>query len=64
MFGDCVPQTHGRAAYMAALTLRTTSLAKAAAALERGGIQGVVKQSERLVVPARAAYNATLEFIA
>jgi hypothetical protein len=46
---------------MAALTLRTTSLAKAAKALEAGKIPFVEKDG-RLIVPAKEAMNATLEF--
>jgi Glyoxalase-like domain len=62
-FGDAVPNAEGRPAYMAGLTLRTTSLAKAAAALQAGKIDGVVKKADRVVVPARQAINAVLEFI-
>ena len=59
--GDAAPDADGRKAYMAALTLRTTSLAKAAAALEAGKIAFIEKDG-RLVVPAKEAMNATLEF--
>jgi hypothetical protein len=62
-FGDAVPDAEGRPAYMAGLTFRTTSLAKAAQALSAGKIEGVVKKADRVVVPAKQAINAVLEFI-
>jgi Glyoxalase-like domain len=61
-FGDAVPNAEGRSAYMAGLTFRTVSLAKAAQALQAGKI-GSKKIGDRLVVPAREAVNAMLEFI-
>ena len=60
-FGDAAPDAEGRKGYMAALTLRTTSLAKAAEALKAGKIPFTQKDG-RLVVPAKEAMNATLEF--
>lgn len=60
--GDAAPDAEGRKAYMAALTLRTTSLAKAAQALQAGKI-AFTQKGGRIVVPAREAMNATLEFI-
>ena len=62
-FGDAVPDAEGRKAYMAGLTFRTVSVAKAARALQEGKIAGAVQTSGRLVVPARQAVNAVLEFI-
>lgn len=62
-FGDAVPDPEGRKAYMAGLTFRTVSVAKAAQALQQGKIEGVVQTSGRLVVPAKQAMNAVLEFI-
>ena len=62
-FGAAAPAPEGRNAYMAGLTLRTVSLAKAARALQEGKIGGVVQSAERLVVPAREAFNAVLEFV-
>lgn len=62
-FGDAAPAAEGRSAYMAGLTFRTTSLAKAARALQDGTIAGVKQDSGRLVVPAKEAMNAVLEFI-
>jgi len=61
-FGDAAPDAEGRRAYMAGLTFRTVSLAKAAQALQAGKI-GSKKIGDRLVVPAREAVNAVLEFI-
>jgi hypothetical protein len=60
--GDAAPDPEGRPAYMAGLTFRTTSLAKAAQALQAGRIP-FVRQDGRLIVPAREAMNAVLEFI-
>ena len=62
-FGDAVPDAEGRTAYMAGLTFRTVSLQKAAAALQEGKIAGVIQNVERVVVPAKQALNAVLEFI-
>jgi hypothetical protein len=62
-FGNAVPDAEGRPAYMAGLSFRTTSLAKAGKALEAGKIEGVVKKSDRLIVPAKQAINAILEFV-
>jgi hypothetical protein len=62
-FGDAMPDPDGRTAYMAGLTFRTMSLAKAARALEQGGIAGVSRGGGRLVVPAKQAMNAVLEFV-
>lgn len=62
-FGAAVPDAEGRPAYMAGLSFRTTSLAKAAKALEAGKIEGVVRKTDRLIVPAKQAINAVLEFV-
>lgn len=62
-FGDAVPDAQGRKAYMAGLTFRTVSVDKAARALQAGKIGGVVQSAGRLVVPAKQALNAVLEFI-
>jgi hypothetical protein len=62
-FGDAAPDAEGRKAYMAGLTFRTTSVQKAARALQNGKIGGVIESAGRLVVPARQALNAVLEFI-
>jgi Glyoxalase-like domain len=60
--GDAAPDPEGRKAYMAGLTFRTTSLAKAAQALQAGKIPFVEKDG-RLIVPAKEAMNAVLEFV-
>jgi hypothetical protein len=62
-FGDAVPDAEGRKAYMAGLTFRTLSVAKAARALHEGKIGGVAQSAGRLVVPAKQAINAVLEFL-
>jgi hypothetical protein len=62
-FGDAAPDPGGRKAYMAGLTFRTVSVAKAARALQAGGIGGVKESPGRLVVPAKQALNAVLEFV-
>ncbi|MBS0541389.1 MAG: VOC family protein [Proteobacteria bacterium] len=62
--GDAaMPDAEGRPAYMAGLTFRTTSLDKAAKALAAGRIEGVVRKGGRLIVPARQAINAVIDFI-
>ena len=61
-FGDAAPAAPGRTDYMAALTFRTASLDAAAAAIARGG-GAARRESARLVVPAVAAMNTTLEFV-
>ena len=62
-FGGAVPNAEGRSAYMAGLTFRTVSVAKVARTLQDGGIEGSVQSPGRLVVPAKQALNAVLEFI-
>jgi hypothetical protein len=61
-FGDAAPGGDGRSQYMAALTLRTRSLALAREALRAGGIEGVRDDGDRLVVPAGQAMGTVLEF--
>jgi hypothetical protein len=61
--GDATPDAQGRKAYMAGLTFRTVSVQKAARALQEGKIEGVAESAGRLVVPARQAINAVLEFV-
>jgi hypothetical protein len=62
-FGGACPDAAGRKSYMAALSIRTTGLRKAARALKAGEIAGVVAEKGRIVVPAAQALNATLEFV-
>ncbi len=52
-FGDAAPAADGRDEYMAALTIRTRSLERAAGALAAGQIKGVRQEADRIVVPAR-----------
>ena len=62
-FGAAVPDAEGRKAYMAGLTFRTVSVQKVAGTLRDGKIDGVVQSAGRVVVPAKQALNAVLEFI-
>jgi hypothetical protein len=59
---EAMPDAAGRPAYMAGLAFRTTSLGRAAAALHRGSIP-FVERGGRLVVAAREAINAVIEFV-
>jgi hypothetical protein len=61
-FGEAQPTADGRDEFMAALTFRTRSLEVAAAALAIGGIKGVIRETERIVVPASETFGVTLEF--
>jgi hypothetical protein len=61
-FGDAAPAADGRDEYMAALTIRTRSLERAATALAAGQIRGVRREAERIVVPATETFGVTLEF--
>src|SRR5690242_12721501 len=57
-FGEAgLPNAEGRSAYMAGLTFRTVSLAKAEKALETSKIPFIEKDG-RLIVPAKEAVNA------
>jgi catechol 2,3-dioxygenase-like lactoylglutathione lyase family enzyme len=58
---DAMPEAQGRKAYMAGLTFRTLSVPKAARYLQQNAITAVQKAG-RLVVPAKQAFNAVLEF--
>ena len=61
--GDAAPDPARRADYMAALTIRTASLAAAARALEAGGVTAARVEPHRILVPASAAMNVALEFV-
>ena len=50
----------GRPEYIAAVELKVDSLARTAERLR--GVAGVRVEKDRIVVPARAAFNATLVF--
>ena len=61
-FGAAAADPVGRVEYLAAIELRTLGLARTAERLR--GVEGVRIEEERIVVPARAAFNATLVFTA
>ncbi len=61
-FGDGMPDAAGRSTYMAALGFRTVSVSRAAGVLKKNGIPFVEAGAGRLIVPAHAAFNATLTF--
>jgi hypothetical protein len=62
-FGDAVPDAGGRKAYMAGLTFRTVSVAKAARVMREADIAIAAQGPRRLVVSAKRALNAVLEFV-
>ncbi len=62
-FRDAAPDLGGRDEVMAGLTIRTASLATAAAALSAGSIPTMQIGNERILVPAAAALNVMLEFV-
>jgi catechol 2,3-dioxygenase-like lactoylglutathione lyase family enzyme len=59
-FGDAAADPSGRAEYIAAVALKVASLARTAELLHQ--VDGVRVEEGRIVVPARAAFNATLAF--
>ena len=59
-FGDAAADPAGRPEYLATVELKVSSLARTAERL--GGVGGVRVEPGRVVVPARAALNATLVF--
>jgi Glyoxalase-like domain len=61
-FGEAAPASDGRSEFMAALTIRTRSLERAAVALAAGHIAGVRREVDRIVVPATGTFGVTLEF--
>lgn len=62
-FRDAAPDLGSRNEAMAGLTIRTSSLATAAAALSAGSIPTMQIGNERILVPAAAALNVMLEFV-
>ena len=60
-FGAAAPAAEGRDQFMAALTLRTLSLDRAASALHDGGI-AAVQNSQDITVAASDAGDVTLVF--
>jgi hypothetical protein len=61
-FAGTAPAGDGRSEYMAALTIRTRSLEGAGAALAAGQIDGVQRESNRVLVPASETFGVALEF--
>ena len=61
-FGDASPDGGGRDSYMAALEFRTRSTDAAWRAMQQGGIIGVRRANGSVIVPASAAFGATLAF--
>ncbi|MEJ0018646.1 MAG: VOC family protein [Acetobacteraceae bacterium] len=61
-FGSAAPADDGREEAMVALTIRTRSLERAAAALAAGGIVDCRHLPGRILVPATATFGVTLEF--
>lgn len=61
--GDAAPEAAGRKAYMAGLTFRTLSLATVAHTLRENGVSEFAERKDRVVVPARLAFNSFLEFV-
>jgi len=59
-FGTAAADPSGRAEYIAAVELNVASLARTAERLHQ--VEGVREEKERIIVPARAAFNATLVF--
>jgi len=60
-FGEAAPAPEGRKDFMAALTLRTRSLDRAASALAVGSVNAA-REPDRILVPAAAAFGMALEF--
>jgi hypothetical protein len=63
VFRDAAPDLGTRDEAMAGLTIRTSSLATTAAALAEGSIPSMQIGNARIIVPAAAALNVTLEFV-
>jgi hypothetical protein len=62
-FGDAAPDPQGRSSYMSGLSLRVTDLARTTDVLRTAGV-GLAERDGRILVPAREAFGATLEFVA
>jgi catechol 2,3-dioxygenase-like lactoylglutathione lyase family enzyme len=60
-FGTAAPDPAGRGEYLAALTVRTSAIARTVQAL--AGFPGVAAHPGRVVVDAAQAFNVTLEFV-
>jgi hypothetical protein len=61
-FGDAAPDGGGRDSFMAALEFRTRSVEAAWQVMRLGGVTGVRRDNGRVIVPAGAAFGATLAF--
>lgn len=61
-YGAAAPDGGGRDTYMASLGVRTASVRTAVDALARGSIEIAAREANRVIVPATAAMNATIEF--
>jgi len=59
---EAMPDAAGRPAYMAGLAFRTTSFTRAVAALRQGSVP-FEERGGRLIVAAREAINAVIEFV-
>lgn len=62
-FGAAAPDPAGRADHMVGFTIAVRDLGTAAAALSRGGVEGVIDMPGGLRVPAVAAMNTTIDFV-
>jgi hypothetical protein len=60
-FAEAAPRDD-RPEFMAALTVRTRSLERAAVALAAGSLEGVRREPDRIVVPATETFGVALEF--
>ncbi len=60
-FADAAPRDD-RPEFMAALTVRTRSLERAAAALGAGSVKGLRREADRIIVPSSETFGVTLEF--
>jgi hypothetical protein len=61
-FGDAAPDGGGRDSFMAALEFRTRSVDAAWEVMQRGEVAGVLRDKDRVIVPAGSAFGATLAF--
>ena len=62
--GAAAPDPAGRGDHMAVLGLRVRELAATAAVLRANGVAGLAEAPGRLRVPAAAAMNTTIDFMA
>lgn len=62
-YGEALPDPSGRSDYMAVLGLRTRSLATTERFMRSAAAPVMRPEPDRLIVPAHAAVNTTLEFV-